>query len=445
MVDAASHTIQLLQDKLKSAGLLKIIILILIVAVVVIVIFWIIGIFHLAENNCKKLTQVYKNEAAPYNPIYDFYIKTAYNCCSAGNFKNSFVDSNLTSPQFCALKTCIEQGARCLDFEIYSVNKEPVIATSSVNSFNIKETFNFLKFSEAMSFIADNAFDVSITPVWSDPLFLNFRVMSDIQNNPIYPKIATSLLNSFNDRLLDAKYNLMNSCKSIGFLPLSQFKGKVITIIDPFTYNMLKTICPPIQDCSGVQTSQQQNNNEEGGNSEGDKSISQCQSPNLLEFLNMHSGSPFLHTFRVKELLLTDTNGLKYQNKTLMTILLPNFSKDAKNFNPSLGFTSGCQFVAMSFQNFDTNLEYYTLFFNKAGYAFAFKPASLRYIKTTTDAPAPYPKYTNLNRQPLMITNGFGQKINLINNIGPNRYDVPNVFPYPQTNLKNNPNDFSNS
>ena len=61
MVDAASHTIQLLQDKLKSAGLLKIIILILIVAVVVIVIFWIIGIFHLAENNCKKLTKVYKH------------------------------------------------------------------------------------------------------------------------------------------------------------------------------------------------------------------------------------------------------------------------------------------------------------------------------------------------------------------------------------------------
>jgi hypothetical protein len=452
---ARSHTIELLQEKFKSANLFKIIILLLIVAVLVAVIFWVFGVFQLADSNCARLKKVYNNETAPLNPIstddvfnnpiYDFYIKTAYNCCSGGNFKNSFVDSNSTTPPFCALKTCIQQGARCLDFEIYSVNHEPVIATSSVNSFNIKETFNYLKFSDAMDFIADNAFSVSTTPVWSDPLFLNFRVMSDIPNNPIYPKIATALLNAFKDRLLDTKHNLMNSCKSIGNLPLSQFKGKVINIIDPFTYDMLKTICPPIQDCSGAAPSQNVNNNEEVGNKEGDRSISQCQSPNLLEFLNMHSGSPFLHTFRVKDLLLTDTNNLKYQNKTLMTILLPNFSQDAKNFNPSLGFSSGCQFVGMSFQNFDTNLEYYTLFFNKAGYSFAFKPANLRYIKVTAPAPAPYPTYTNVNRQPLMVTNGHGQQVNLINNIGPNRTGVDNVFPFPQTNLKNDPNDFSNT
>ena len=451
---ARAHTIDLLQENLKSTNVFKIIILLLIVSVLVSVIFWIFGVFQLADSNCARLKKVYNNETAPLspistddvfdNPIYDFYVKTAYNCCSAGNFKNSFVDSNNTTPPFCALKTCIQQGARCLDFEIYSVNHEPVIATSSVNSFNIKETFNYLKFSEAMNFIADNAFSVSTTPVWSDPLFLNFRVMSDIQNNPIYPKIATALLNAFKDRLLDTKYNLMNSCKTIGILPLSQFKGKVITIIDPFTYDNLKTICPPIQDCSGAAPSQNVNNNEEVGNKEGDRSISQCQSPNLLEFLNMHSGSPFLHTFRVKDLLLTDTNNLKHQNKTLMTILFPNFSQDAKNFNPALGFSSGCQFVGMSFQNFDTNLEYYTLFFNKAGYSFAFKPASLRYIKVTVPAPPPYPKHTNINRQPLIITNGHGQKVNLINNIGPNRSGVENVFPYPQANLKYDPNDFSN-
>ena len=45
----------------------------------------------------------------------DFFIKTAYNCCSAGDYKNSFVS-------VCALKNCIRQGARCLDFEIYSID-----------------------------------------------------------------------------------------------------------------------------------------------------------------------------------------------------------------------------------------------------------------------------------------------------------------------------------
>jgi hypothetical protein len=44
-----------------------------------------------------------------------------------------------------------------------------------------------------------------------------------------------------------------------------------------------------------------------------------------------------------------------------------------------------------------------------------------------------------------MVTNGHGQQVNLINNIGPNRTGVDNVIPFPQTNLKNNPNDFSNT
>lgn len=451
---ARDHTVALLQEKFKSASLFKTIILLIIATVLIALIFWVFGVFQLANNNCDRLKDVYKNELAPIspisndsifdNPIYDFYIKTAYNCCSGGNFKNSFVDSNMTDPPFCALKTCIQQGARCLDFEVYSVNQEPVISTSSINSYNIKETFNYLNFADAMTFVSENAFSVSDSPCWSDPLFLNFRVMSNLPNNPIYPKMATALLNAFQDRLLDTKHNLMNSCESIGKMPLSNFKGKVISIIDPHTYDILKTICPPIQNCENIPGNQSNNNNEEVGQKEGDRSVSQCQSPNLLEFLNMHSGSPFLHTFRVKDILLTDTNQLKYQNKTLMTILLPNFQQDSKNFNPSLGFTSGCQFVGMSFQNFDTNLEYYTLFFNKAGYSFAFKPANLRYIKVTTPAPAPFPTYTNLNRQPLIVSNGHGEKINLIQNIGPNRKGVPNVFPFPQRNLKKDPNNFEN-
>ena len=45
-------------------------------------------------------------------PLYDFYIKTAYNAASGGNFKNSFVDSSTTTPPFCALQTCLKQGVK---------------------------------------------------------------------------------------------------------------------------------------------------------------------------------------------------------------------------------------------------------------------------------------------------------------------------------------------
>ena len=419
-----------------------------------IILIWLFNIFNLPKNNCKNLKNVYKDEIAPLNPIsnddifneplYDFYVKTAYNAASSGNFKNSFVDSDSTDPPFCALTTCLKQGCRCLDFEIYSVNHQPVISTSSIDSNNIKETFNYLSFEKAMQFLSENAFSASMTSCFSDPLILHFRVMSKIPNNPIYPLMGTALLDSFKDRLLETKYNLMNSCTNLAFNPLSFFKGKVIIIIDPKTYENLKTICPPIlMDCSG-NSSHLANSSEKIGNQEGDRSNINCQTPNLLEFCNMHSGSPFLHTYRQKDLKLADSNQLANSNKTLMTIVLPNFNYKPQNFDPSLGFTTGCQIIGMSFQNFDVNLEYYSLFFNKAGYAFAFKPASLRYIPISVDPPDPYPKYTNVNRQPLTVKDGQGNEVNLINYIGPNNEGIENTFPYPINQAKKNPLEFPN-
>ena len=56
--------------------------------------------------------------------LLNYNIKTAYNCCAVNTFKNSWVSG-------CALKHCISAGARCLDFEIYSMNNNPVIGFSS--------------------------------------------------------------------------------------------------------------------------------------------------------------------------------------------------------------------------------------------------------------------------------------------------------------------------
>ena len=76
----------------------------------------------------------------------DYYIKTAYNCCALGEFKNTFVS-------LCALKEVIRQGVRCLDFEVYSINNDPVIAVSSLSDYNIKESYNSLAFEKVMETI----------------------------------------------------------------------------------------------------------------------------------------------------------------------------------------------------------------------------------------------------------------------------------------------------
>ena len=50
---------------------------------------------------------------------------------------------------------------------------------------------------------------------------------------------------------------------------------------------------------------------------------------------------------------------------------------------------NGCQWIAMSFQNFDSNMEYYDLFFDNTGSAFVLKPEPLRFIHLTVAAPTP--------------------------------------------------------
>ena len=58
--------------------------------------------------------------------VKNFFIKTAYNCCNAGGYKNNWVN-------ICAMTYALKLGARCLDFEIYSIENMPVVA-SSINT-----------------------------------------------------------------------------------------------------------------------------------------------------------------------------------------------------------------------------------------------------------------------------------------------------------------------
>ena len=98
--------------------------------------------------------------------LRDFYIKTAYNCCGLGPFKNSFVNE-------CILKQAIRQGARCLDFQVFSLNNQPVIAVSTQQDFFLKESYNTIPFSHAMEIISDYAFAGSTCPNPNDPLIIH--------------------------------------------------------------------------------------------------------------------------------------------------------------------------------------------------------------------------------------------------------------------------------
>jgi hypothetical protein len=131
--------------------------------------------------------------------------------------------------------------------------------------------------------------------------------------------------------------------------------------------------------------------------------------PNLLEVVNLHSGSPYFNTLRYADLKMSgDITSIQNSNKSMISLLLPDYSANAINTNPSLGMSYGCQMVAMSFQTFDANMEYYMTYFNNAGFAFIYKPSYLRYIPQYITLPPPLPDSINLNPQKATVETSAG-------------------------------------
>ena len=154
----------------------------------------------------------------------DYYIKTAYNACSPGNYKNDYVDT-------CILKDLLKQGVRGLDFEIFSIGDQPVIATSTSDSYFVKETFNYIPFSSAMSIINDYAFANSTAPNPEDPIIIHLRIKSSNQTMLTnFSKILEPYVNS--SRLFGPEYSISNYKGNFGDVPLNKLKNRIVIIVD---------------------------------------------------------------------------------------------------------------------------------------------------------------------------------------------------------------------
>jgi hypothetical protein len=288
-----------------------------------------------------KLSSINPNDSAYQYLLRDYYIKTAYNCCCSGQFKNDWVNT-------CALKNCISQGARVLDFEIYSVDDKPVIATSSVHNYYTKEMYNKIAFEDALQIVNNYAFSGGSCPCPNDPLILHFRISSN--NKKIYTDMANTIYSTIESRLLGKDYSYEYTGHNLGAVPLKEFIGKIIISIDRSN--------PLFEDTP------------------------------LKEYINIASNSVFLRTSRDYDIKYTpDSKELIQYNKKNMTLSLPDLSAYDSNSSPTLNFSYGCQWVGMCFQNFDSNMEFYSLFFDKVGHEFSLKPEHLLYIPVTIPTP----------------------------------------------------------
>jgi hypothetical protein len=280
------------------------------------------------------------NEMYQYS-LRDYYIKSAYNACSGGNYKNGYVDT-------CTLKSLLKQGVRGLDFEIYSIDDQPVVATSTSDNYCVKETFNSVSFSEVFNVIRDYAFANSTAPNPFDPIILHLRIKST--NQKMYSNFA-KLLESNNNILMDKQYSFECYGKNFGSVKLSDMAGKIAIIVDRSNTAFM-------------------------------------ESEAFYEYVNMTSKSVFSRALHYYDIINTpNMEELIGYNKVNMTIGMPDKGSDPKNPSSITMRTYGIQMLAMRYQTVDTNIEENDLFFNEAGHAFVLKPENLRNILETIPAP----------------------------------------------------------
>ena len=201
-----------------------------------------------------------------------------------------------------------------------------------------------------MEIIANEAFASGKTSCAGDPLIIHLRIMS--RNKQIYTKMTKDIYNSLQRHLLGKEYSYENHNKNIGETNLKKLKGKVVIIVDKSNPTFLETP--------------------------------------LNEYVNLTSNSVYMRALQFHDVKYThNMDELIEFNKQYMTICLPDLTSGINNPSPSVAMAYGCQMVAMSFQNFDANMEYTSMFFNDAGSAFALKPEHLRYVPVIIPKPPP--------------------------------------------------------
>jgi Phosphatidylinositol-specific phospholipase C, X domain len=358
-INPINKTIELISSLKEDTGAIILSMFILIIIILAAV----YNYYHSAgvaiPGECKTMDNLYgtinghlknMNKSDPncqYN-LRDYYIKSAYNCCSIGDYKNDYVS-------ICALKDIIKQGVRCLDFEIYSVDDKPVVATSTQESYFVKETYNYVPFSDVLLTIQNYAFSAGTCPNPGDPLLVHLRIKST--NQTMYQNFA-NLFKQYDQLFLGPETSFENGGHNLTTTPILQLcnQKKIILVVDKLNDSFM-------------------------------------ENADFYEYVNITSNSMFMRALHYYDVANTpDMSELQEYNKMSMTIAMPDNGSSPKNPNTIVCREMGCQMVAMRYQSFDTFLEEDTLYFDEAGYAFVLKPERLRYIPVTIpDPPAPNP------------------------------------------------------
>ena len=335
--------------------------ILVVIIVIIIILIYASNQTSMQKNNCNKLIknfpQTYK--IIPMATLDDtvkltnLFIKTAYNCCCSGKFKNDYVD-------ICALENCAKYGVRALDFQVYKLNGKAIISASMVNEIKYKEIYNYLDFNDTMlkvykNFIANPTKNINNN---TEPLFLIFRVYSKAKDT--YDQMYDSLNNIFGAGLSQSLNNILFFTSDLTNATFNQLKGKVIILVECCGHNTFNLECNRVFNTS---------------------SLSKITS---LVLTNDSSSK----IYRESQLVFDSTlSYVKFNNDNMnnLNIIYPNLQTNSHNYDfITSGFNNGISFIGLNFQTNDGQLarlnkeddttQSPTVINGFGGYAFKLKP-----------------------------------------------------------------------
>jgi hypothetical protein len=328
------------------------------IAIVIMIVIRYVYVNALESTECSSLNIPMSNKLSSLNPsspessytLRDYYCKSAYNSCSPSGFKNNYVST-------CALNDALDAGFRCLDFEIYSVNDKPVVATSTMeNVFDEKETFNSLQFSKIMEILDEKAFTNT-----SDPLIIHLRIKS---KNDIMLNNLASIFSIYNQRFLGPSYSFQFNGKDVFNEPILNLRGKIVLVVSRTSDEV-------------------QNNNA------------------LQEYVNASSMTINARLLKYKKDVVysSNMNELIEYNKRNVSFCYP----DTYDVIPSLDISNkfGIQYTMFSLGK---NLNTMSGHFDKTGFYFVLKPEELRYKPVTVTIT---PQKESLSYAPRVIQSNY--------------------------------------
>jgi hypothetical protein len=269
--------------------------------------------------------------------LCDFYIASSYKSYLP---KNQYWDYSSVD----AIEKVIRAGARYVELDVFPsgfcLNSEPVVFNGDeVGLYNYTTR---LYFEKCMKRISDWAFNAQLSNN-TDPFFICININCD-SNKRLLQKIAKIIHKNFDNRLLGPNYNWRKS--NLALTPIKELQSKIVII---------------------------SNRNWEGSAME--------------EYVNFSPDMPFLRTMGHKQIAShLDQNELTDFNRQNLTRVYPQFVEaESQNFNPSISWLNGSQFVCMNYQTIDNMMLLYFETFKTA--SIVLKPERLRYKPVSYSSP----------------------------------------------------------